>query len=298
MCDYTTKPLKTTKTAYTFHKISYKNCTPKLRCNDYKKCPTCFNIWKKKQFAKASNHLNEKVINKFKYKSFLTLVSLDTKINPYEKNSNIDLFLKDILNGTRYKSNIFFESEYFIAKQISFNKDFGVNPHYHIILLSNKQFKRDKKLKEKLKKYNLRIDKKDIYKTKNSYLESIKKLINYSLKLNEDTQEIERTLNLTKNKRYVKTSKLFSIKKLKKSQRNLYKHIHQIKQGINQEYAQAVKQAKALFIQRYNKLKPKGYIRGLKALKSKVSRAETRKNKKLTALKREISKFPYPYTHF
>ena len=291
---YTEKTTKSQNFSYT----NFKDCAPKSRCNDYKKCPHCFSIWKKKQYAKATNHLTEKQINKFKYKSFLTLVSLDTKISPQEKNSNIDLFLKDILNGTRYKSNIFFESEYFISKQISYNKDFGVNPHYHIVLLSNKAFKRDKKLKEKLSRYNLRIDKKDIYKKNNTFIDSVKSLVNYCLKSNSDTFQIEQDQNLSKNKRYIKKSTLFSINKYKKSQRNLYKHIHDAKALINQEFKQAIKQAKNTFKSKYNKKRPKGYIRGLKALKTKIARAETRKKRKLTALKREMSKFPYPYTHF
>jgi hypothetical protein len=267
--NYTTKTAFTQEKRYT-RNTTFKNCTPAQLCNDFKKCPRCFDLWKKKQYAKAINHLTEKQIKEYKYKSFLTVVSLDTKISAKEKNSNLDLFLNDLIRGARYKASAFYQSEFFSMKQISYKNDFGANPHLHIIYLSMFKFIRNKKLKELLSKYNLRIDKKDIYKNEDrSYLTSIKKVVNYCLKANKDTFEIERNLSLTKGKRLIKKSVLFNNKKLQKKESLLYKYIHLKTAPIKAHYKQKLQDAKRIF-KKTNRTNAKTYIKKLKTYRKKL----------------------------
>lgn len=266
MQHYTKKNLNIQQKSYIFT----KDCSINHRCNNYKICLACFNIWKKKQFKKLTENLTEKRIKDFKYKYFLTVVSLDNKISAYEKNSNIDLFLNELTKNKRAKNNLFNASEYLSIKQISYNEQFEVNPHLHIIFLSNKIFKRDKKLKDLLSRFNLRIHKKDITKsTDNSYKTSILKLINYSLKYNPKTIEIEKNYKLTHNKSYIKKSSLFCKRKSIKKHKNLYIYIHQQTALINAFYNSKLKEAKSKF-KHYNRTNPRGYIIAIKSFKKKA----------------------------
>lgn len=266
MMNYTKNTIKTqVKSVHTS-----QNCTILSRCNNYKICPHCFKIWKQKQFKKASENLTEKRIRDFKHKYFLTVVSLDRNINPYEKNSNIDLFLDELIKGKRAKSNLFYQSEYISFKQISYSEQYEINPHLHITFLTNRIFKRDKKLKELLSRYNLRINVQEIKKDiDNSYKTSILKILNYSLKMNNKTLEIERNYKLTHNKSYIKKSSLFSKKKDTKKHKNLYNYIHQQKAIIKAYYSAKLEQAKNSF-KHFNRNNPKSYIKALKSYHKKA----------------------------
>lgn len=267
---YTKNSLNIQEKSYIFT----KECSKNLRCNNYKICPTCFKIWKKKQFAKLTKNLTEKRIKDFKHKYFLTIVSMDKKISAYEKNANIDLFLNELTKNKRAKSNLFYESEYLSIKQISATEEFEINPHLHIIFLTNRIFKRDKKLKDLLSRFNLRIHKTDIKKDiDNSYKTSVLKLINYSLKYNAKTIEIEKNYKLTHNKSYIKKSSLFCKRKLSKKHKNLYIYIHQQTALINAFYNAKLREAKATF-KHYNRSNPKGYIIAIKSYKKKAHKIE------------------------
>lgn len=267
---YTQNTIKTQHFAYT----KPENCTTFSRCNNYKICPHCFKIWKNKQFKKATENLSEKRINKFKYKYFLTVVSMDKNINPYEKNSNIDLFLNDLTRNKRAKTNLFYQSEYLSVKQISYTEQYEINPHLHITLLTNKIFKRDKKIRELLSRYNLRINKQEIKKDiDNSFRTPILKIINYSLKFNPVTNDIESKYKLTKNKSYIKKSSLFSKKKDIKNHKNLLIYIYQLTATVKAFYTAKKEQAKKSFLY-FNRKNPKTYIKALKSYKNKIEKIE------------------------
>lgn len=297
---------KRTYSSFNFSK-SYKECTPLKRCNKHKKCPHCFLIWKKKQFSKATSHLTEKHLKNWKHKNFLTFVTLDTQLMADEINENIENFLKDLIRSKRYKSSILHDGQYFTMKHISKSDDKGINPHLHMIFLSNKSFKHSKHLKGLLKKYNLRVHNKPIYRdTDNSYLTSIKKLINYMLKPSHDRIEIERKYNLTSNQRDIKKSIMFSKRKLieRKKDRKLYSYIclvmaftKEVCQTI-QAYKRRHKELEAIYKQKraeairifkkHDKSTSKKYIRWHKSLIKKLELINLQRSRKIKALRRSI----------
>ena len=263
---------KTLKSKPHFVHTSYKNCTPLQRCNNAKQCPRCATLKRKRDFAKATNHLTEKHIKNYKHKNFLTIISKAQNISPITKNENIDNFMRDLLKGKKRDSSILKNSQYFINKHIDKSVEFGINPHFHIILLSQKSFKYSKTFKKLLNKYNLRVHNKAIYKKRNNYINSIKSLVNYCLKSSFIRNEIERDYKLTKHKQDLFKSTLFSKRKLSKKAKCLYRHIRTARAELNKQRTQARR-----IFRNYNKSNPSTYLRMLKSLKKKLCKIEKAK---------------------
>lgn len=276
MTYYSKKPLNNqisaVHTQEKFIVTNYKECKPHSRCHNYKKCKHCADVKRKREFAKAFNHITEKHLKNYKYKNFLTFVSLN-KSNDFElKNACIDNFIKELIRSKRYKSSILHNSQYFVSKHIS-KKDDLINPHLHMIFLSHKSFKHSKQIKRLLNKYNLRVNNKVMYKENNNYKDSFKRLLNYCLKVNSNRLQIERDYNLTKGKRDIYKSTLFSKRKLLKKDKRLYRDIALAKALYKQKRVEAIRVFK-----RYNKTKISTYTRMLKSLQKKLKKIEKGKN--------------------
>ena len=265
-------------------KQAYTQCYPEHRCNNTKKCKYCFNIWRKKQYKKATEHLKEKHIKGYKYKYLLTFVSLEDK-GLRSKNNNLDNFLKELIRGKRYKSSFLYNAQYISKKHISHSKERGYNPHIHFLYLGNKHFKYSKQLKKIQNKYKIRIDCKIIKREKNSsYLTSVKKIINYMLKQEDSKIKAEFLYNITKNKRDLKKSCLFSKYKMNEKEKRLYKYIHLVQVEAKKKRAEVIK----IFLRRKD-MGIKMYIRMLKSLQKKLKRIEKIKKRDIDKIKRYIT---------
>lgn len=273
-------------------------CTPLSRCHNYKICPTCARI-RENKIKKNTSHITESEIKKFKYKKYIVVTSKDINTNVYMKNADIDNFLKDFISKKRNKNFIIDNStQYFITKEISYNKKFDYNPHLNIILLSNKKFDTEnKQFKNLVSSYNLDIFIKDITKREGTYKKSIDSLISYSIKFDKNRALLESDVNITKNKRDIFTSTLFDKKKYTKLQRNLYIYIRAFKdiykakkQEIINKSIKEIKEAKAIYKRNAKKTNIKQYIRLNKSLHKKINFINRTKARKLKRLAKRFSK--------
>jgi len=260
----------------------FTQCYRGHRCNNIKKCEYCYNIWKKKQFSLATNHLKEKHIKGYKYKYLLTFISLKSGKEFRSKNNDLDMFLKELIKSKRYKSSFLYRSHYFSKKHISHSKEKGYSPHIHFLYLGNKHFKYSKQLKKLQSKYKIRIDCKIVKREKNSsYLIAVKKIINYLLKKEDSKIKAEYLYNITKYKRDLHKSSLFSKHKMIEKDKRLYKYIH-----IVQAQAKAERQKAIEIFKKYNKSNLHTYIRMLKSLKKKFYRIKRREKRDIEKIKR------------
>lgn len=284
-----------------------KTCKKYSRCNKFKICPTC-NLIREKKLKKSLKFIQEKDILKYEHKKYLVITSNDLSHNFYKKNKKIDSFRKAFLDKKINKNFcINRDTQYFITKEISYNKKLGYNPHLNIILLSDLDFDiNNKQLQKLLKQFDIDIHVEDIYTTNNNYKDSIDNIISYSIKFNEDRAYIENTNNITHNKRDIFKSNFFKQKKslsylhnlifnknifksksIKKSRSYLYIYIRALKVQTSKD----LKQSKQLFKRNANKSHPKNYIRLLKSLQKKkiiIFAREARKIKRARASFRAI----------
>lgn len=269
-------------TLYSTHlPTNFENCSPLSRCHDYKKCPHCKEIQRKKEFSKATKHLTEKHLKNYKHKSFITITCKETDLDADTKNMQIDFFIKDLLRSKRYEKSCLHKGQYFIGKHVSYSNENGVNPHLHMILLSNKSFKHDKYIKKYLERYNLELHHRITTRDKdNSYKTSILKQINYILKAEKDRFNIEQISSLTKGKRDIKKSVLFSKRQSKKDKR-LYNHIQEVRANFKKKRALAIK-----IFKNFNKTKPKTYIRMHKSLHKKLKLYKKQERTQISRLQR------------
>ena len=270
---------------YTQKVIKYQNCTPLFRCHDYKKCKECNKLYRQKQYAKATNHLKEIHIKQYKYKYYLVFTSNDINISIQEKNSNIDLFIKDFLSKRRNKNFLINkDSQYFITKEISYKKNIGYNPHYNMILLSNEPLdENNKQFQNLLNNCGIKYHVDNLYKTDKSYLKSIQKIINYSLKFETERAELEKQISITKYKRNVLKSELFDEVKSQELHKRLYIHIQEAKA----HYDNKIKEAKEVFKRNKNKNHPKNYLRLLKSMNKKIKYYNSVKARQVKRLKKK-----------
>ncbi len=274
--EYTPKSYTETKTFRT----SFYGCTELVRCNNHKKCTRCQNLWRKRDWAQSLNHTTEKHFKNWKFKTLLTIVSLKKEYDAGNKNKDIDLFMSDLIKSKRYVSSILFNSQYFSNKHISYTKEKGYNPHIHMILLSTKEFEKNKHLQKLLKKYKLRINSKTIRKANdNSFKTSIQKIVNYLLKFEKSRIDLERKYNITTQKKDIRKSNLFIKRKHTKKSKHLLNHIR----DINTKYKKLIKLDIALF-KNYNKKKPKTYIRMHKSVMKKIKLHNSRRAAEISRL--------------
>ena len=277
---------------------SGRNCNPLSRCHNYKVCPTCARI-RENKIKKNTSHISETEIKKYKYKKYIVVTSKDIDSNVYFKNANIDYFLKEFLTKKRNKNFIIDSStQYFITKEISYNKKFDYNPHLNIILLSNKKIDIDnKQFKELTSRFRLDIHIKDITKRDGTYKKSIDSLISYSIKFDKNRSILERDISLTKNKRDIFSSTLFDKKKYTKLQRNLYIYIRAFKEiykakrtEIINKSIEDLKAVKTIYKRNAKKTNIKQYIRLNKSLHKKINFINRTKARKLKRLSKRFSK--------
>lgn len=264
----------------------WQNCSPISRCHNYKKCPTCSRLYRQKEYSKATKHLSENHIKQYKYKYYLVFTSNDLKVSIQEKNSYVDLFMKDFLSKKRNKNFIINKStQYFITKEISYNeKHKDYNPHYNAIILSDTELHTDnKQFKNLLESYNVCVHVTKIYKSDNSYKKSIEKIINYSLKFESERAELEKVLDITKYKRNVLKSELFDKSKSEKLRKRLYIHIQEVKD----HYDGKIREAKEVFKRNINKKQPKNYLRLLKSFRKKKKYYNSVKARQIKRLKKK-----------
>lgn len=248
------------------------NCTKLSRCNSYKKCKSCHTIYKNKQIKKLTYHLDEISIRKYKYKQYLIFSSLDTHKYENYKNADMENFINELIQTKRNKSSILKNSQYIAIKEISYTKQKGYNPHYNFIYLSDKKFIQSKAFKNLASRYNIKVSVKEIYKTERSFLKSIKKIINYSLKFDINRLDIERKYNTTKGQRDIKKSGLFIEQKFINLHKRLYKYISEINRHYNAKRLKALKLYKT-----YNKSKNSTKVRMLRSLNNKLIKIESSK---------------------
>jgi len=265
-------------------KKQYKNCTPFNRCNNYKSCPHCSTAYRKREFSKATKHLHENDIKQYKNKYYIVFTSNDLKISTYEKNKYIDLFMTEFLAKKRNKNFIINKSsQYFITKEISYNKKYDdYNPHYNFILLSNDIIDfENKQFKRLLENYNIKFHIEKIYKSDNSYKKSIEKIINYSLKFDENRARLENDISISKYKRNIYKSDLFNSEKYANLRKRLCIHI----QATKEHYNNKIKQAKSILKRNLNKKHKKRYIILLKSYHKKVKYYNSVKARHIKRLK-------------
>jgi len=276
--NYTTKSFK--KQEISVH--TGINCAPYFRCNNPKKCKTCHDIWRKKHYSKTTSHLKEDALKKFAHKKYITIKSKSLSHDFELKNVDVDSFIEDFKIMKRNKNFVIENnSQFIITKEISHTSELSYNPHYNIILLSHKSIDlNNKQLQKLLHKYNIEIYIDDIYKDKydNTYLTSIKKLVNYSLKFEAKRNTLEKQINITKYKRDIYTTEFFNSDKYKELQRSLYIQIKDIKS----HYKQKNLEAKRVFKRNTYNTSSKNYIRMLKSL--------IKKNKKYKSAERHYTR--------
>ena len=241
------------------------NCNPYFRCNNPKKCEHCSIAWRKKHYTKTTSHLTEKLLDKFDHKKYITIKSNSLSYNYDEKNSDVDNFIDDFKRMKRNKNFVIENnSQFIITKEISYTEELGYNPHYNIILLTHKEFKEDnKQLTKLLDKHNIEIYIQDMYKDKKdkTFLTSLKKQINYSLKFEEKRSTLETQINITKYKRDIYTTEFFNADKYAELQRSLYIQIKEVKTHYKKKY----NEAKRVFRVNTKSTSNKNYIRMLKS---------------------------------
>ena len=254
----------------------FSSCSPYHRCNDTKKCKTCRIAWRKKNYSKITNHLNENDLKNYRYKKFIVITSKSLDTDYELKNKNVDLFMEQFRIMKRNKNFVIDkDSEYIITKEISHSKELGYNPHNNIILFSNKDFDINNNQLQKLATiYNIDIHITDIYKAKEdkSYLTSLKKLVNYSMKYEDKRSELESQDNITKYKRDIHTTTLFNREKYQELQRSLCIYIKEEIKVIKRHYKAKLIEANRIFRKNTQKTSPKNYLRLLKSLKNKKNK--------------------------
>ena len=282
------------------HTTTPYNCDIGRRCHNYKKCKTCHTIYYNRQFKKSVNHLDENVIRSFKYKQYIVFTSRITHKNytPDMKNADLQNFLRELTTTKRYKSSPIHNAEYIAIKEISHDQELGFNPHYNFIYLSNdKPFTQSAKFKEIASKYSIKAKAKDIYKTDFSYLASIKKIINYSLKFSKDRLNLELTTNITKAQRDILKSSLFDPKKYVNSHKRLYKYISDINAHYDHKAVQARKVYKTYITTK--KMKPHTKVMMLRSLYNKLDKIEKARKYFKAVVKRRLNHSDFNlYTHY
>lgn len=285
--NYTIKSFK--KQQNTVH--TAPKCTPLSRCHNHKKCEYCHTIWRRKNYTKITSHLTEQSIKQFKYKKYITFKSFSLTKNYDKKNIAVDNFINEFKIMKRNKSFIIDEkSQYVITKEISYTRKLGHNPHYNLILLSNKEFNlNNRQLKKLLDKYEIVIYIDNISKDSksNKFLTSIKKLVNYSLKFERTRKDLESQIDITKYKRDLFTSEFFDSVKYSILQRKLYIQIKEIKE----HYRAELKTAKELFKRNTKKTSPKNYLRLLKSFRKKKKRYKSAQAHYTRLITRRVFRF-------
>lgn len=331
MIHYSKKPLKTVINPYT----SYKNiqisqnqeCKEYSRCNDFRTCPNCSEIHRKNIKAKLLTHLDEEIIESYQYKYFIrfrnndkdfsSLITKQTFVtSPQEKNNALNFFMKDFTKSKRNDNFVIDEnSEYFFNKEISFSKEYGYNPHTHMVILTNKEFDpNNKQFKKLLELNNIDYHIEDIYKRDNSYLKSLNAILHYINKFDEDTAKIQRETKILKGEHSNKHSKLFNINQIESNiidlpfrQKLIYskffllisyyffilKHemVQKLYSKIIEAHKQKIKEAKAIFKRNANKKNPHHYKILHNSFTKKVKFANSQRSRKLSRLKASESKF-------
>lgn len=309
MMYYSTKPIKKSyfsiPTNNKFPNYN-KNCTKFSRCNNPRTCKTCNKIYQYKIKKNLTNHIEESIINSFENKYFIRFKNDDLKLEVNEKNSIINLFLKDFIKMKRNKNFVInSKNEYIINKEISYSQDLGYNPHLHLILLSNNIFDtNNKQFKELCNKYNISFHIENIYKVKGSYKQSITDLIGYINKYDNDTARLLSQNNILKNEKKNIKSNLFSKHNYNKTKSNIFinflftlsvnlnitfsKLERTLYNKIIDEAKAKEKEAKAIFARNANKLHIKNYIRLLKSLHKKLNSINHAKARKINRHKRRF----------
>lgn len=270
--------------------VSYKDCKPHSRCNNHKKCKHCAKERAKREFSKATKHLKEDNVSHFKHKYFIEFNTKENHKDHKLKNLLIDSFIDELIKSKRSKNSILYESEYFTSKHISYTNKMGYNPHYHMILLSDKSPKHNKQLKKLMDRYNIKVHYTKIYKEDKKFITSIEKMINYCLKVEDDRIQLEQHQELTKNKKDIRKSNLFKYGKFTKLHKHLYKHIARIKHNKAVKDREARKVYRR-YLKRNPKLKPHTKIKMIKSLKKKLERNKKSRDFHLYRLSRRFA--PY-----
>ena len=300
---YNKKTLKKPQNFYTFKNFSIqKECTKFSRCNDFRTCKTCNYIHTQKMKKQLLGHLTEEVINSYKYKYFIRVRNDDKNINIVEKNQMVNFFINDFTSSKRNKNFIIDKnSQYIINKEVSYSKEYGYNPHYHIILLTNKEFDlNNTQLKKMMIKNNIDLHITNIYKKNNSYLESIKNIFTYINKYDESTAKIQRENKLLKGEHSNKSTNLFNSIYLQEFKKDIYskfyflisfhflfkfEELHQnLYIKIMEDRNKKIKLAKQIFKRNINKKHSKNYIRLHKSLMKKLKFINLQFKRRITAL--------------
>ena len=295
MNNYTTnKPLTQGFNKPSFIHTHFTECKPKSRCHNYKKCKTCHTIYYNKSKEALLNHLDEQSIREYKFKEYLVFTSLNTNPCHDYKNQDLEDFINELIRTKRNKSSVLNNAQYVAIKEISRSLKLGLNPHYNFIRLANTKFTQNKAFKKLASKYNIKVKVFQIYKKNNSFLTSVKDIINYSLKHSKARQEIEREIDLTKGQRDIKKSPLFDKEKFLDLHKRLYKYIRDITRYYNAKRVQALKTYK-----NYNKSKPSTRVKMLRSLYKKLNAIQSARSY-YTSLARQGLKNGeiITYTHF
>lgn len=117
-----------------------KDCFPHNRCKNVRHCPLCRNQWAKKNMKVRLEHLDDSMINSFKYMLFVGVTINNMRLSVIEQFKLMEKYRKRLssASGRRYKKYPLYESEYIIFREITYSSSTKTHmPHLHMIVLRN-----------------------------------------------------------------------------------------------------------------------------------------------------------------